>query len=140
MIATVVQDLYFSWRRWAPNFEVHKRTLQLNSCVVVMLEFVQVQLHQQLDININMTELNKFAHKPCVVHPGSVELPLRWFECHPVASKRIAIMTVHVTSESCVTVMWAGDVWAYRGLLRAAGATSLPLCFNGCNIRMLSQP
>ena len=128
MLATVVQDKYFSWKRWVSNFEVHKRTLKLKSCVVAMLEFVQVQLHQQLDININITELKKFARKPCVIHPGGVELPLRWFECHPVASKRIAIMTVHITSESCVTVMWAGDVWVYRGLLRAAGAASLPVC------------
>jgi hypothetical protein len=104
-----------------------------------MLDLAQVHLYQQVGVDINITEIKKFARKACVIHPGNVELPLRWFECHPVASKRIAIMTVHITSESCVTVMWAGDVWVYRGLLREAGATSLPLCFNGCNVLMFPQ-
>ena len=106
---------------------MRKRALSLKRDVVAMLDLVQVQLHQQFGINIHNVELQKFANKPCVVHPGSAELPLQWFECQPVVSKRLAIMIVHITSKSCVTVMWAGDVWVYRGLLRKAGATSLPL-------------
>ena len=91
------------------------------------LGLVQVHLHQQIGIDIKNDEVQEFALKPYIIHPGSAELPLQWFECHPAISKRLAIMTVHVTSESCVSVLWAGDVWVYRGLLRAAGAISLPL-------------
>ena len=104
-------------------------SLQLRNVVVAMWDLVQVQLHQQLGININNVELEKFARKPCVIHPGSAALPLQWFECQPVVSKRLAIMTMYVTSKSYVTVVWAGDVWVYRGLLRAAGATSWILFF-----------
>ena len=107
--------------------------------VVAMWDLVQVQLHQQFGINISNVELEKFLRKPCVIHPGSAELPLQWFECQPVVSKRLAIMTVYVTSESYVTVVWAGDVWVYRGLLCAAGATSLLLLFHVFNMSMLPK-
>ena len=127
MLATVAQDNYLSSKLWGPKFEVSKHVLQLKINVVDMRNFAQVHLHQQVGININNAEVEDFALKPYIIHPGSAELPLHWFECHPVVCKRLAIMTVHVTSESCVTVIWAGDVWVYRGLLRTAGATSLPL-------------
>ena len=98
-----------------------------NESNVVVWDLLQVHLHQQTGIDIHNAELENFALKRYTIHPGSTHLPLQWFECHPVVSQRIAIMTVHVISESCVTVTWAGDVWVYRGFLRAAGATSLLL-------------
>ena len=91
------------------------------------LDLTPVHLHQQSGITINNDEVKDFLLTQYIIHPGGPELPLQWFECHPVDSNRLAIMTVRITSDSCVTVMWAGDVWVYRGLLRAAGATSLPL-------------
>ena len=86
-----------------------------------MWAVVQVHLHQQIGIDIGNAEVNNFARKPCIVHTGSAELPLQWFECQPVFSKRIAIMVVQIESESLITVIWAGDVWEYRGRLLAAG-------------------
>ena len=91
------------------------------------LDLIPVHLHQQSGINISDDEVKDFSLTRYVIHSGGSELPLQWFECHPVDSNRLAIMTVRITSDSHVTVMWAGDVWVYRGLLRAAGATSLPL-------------
>ena len=139
MLATIVQDNYLSSKLWAAKFEVRWRALQFKNNVVAMWDLVQVHLHQQFGINIHNVELQKFASKPCVVHPGSAELPLQWFECQPVVPRRLAIMTVFITSEFCITAMWTGDIWTYRGLLRKAGATSLPLCFNGCNVLMFPQ-
>ena len=38
-----------------------------------------------------------------------------------MVSKRITTMTVQLVTDACVTVVWAGDTWAYRGALDAAG-------------------
>ena len=125
VLAFVIQDDYLSSKFWGPKFEVNKHALDLKVMFLLLRDLAQVHLHQQIGIDINNAEVQDFALKPYAIHPGSAELPLQWFECYPVVSNRLAIMTVHVTSESCVTITWAGDVWVYRGLLRTAGATSL---------------
>ena len=127
MPAIITQDSYLSAKVWGPKFEVSTHVLQIRSHVFAVWDLVQVHLHQQIGIDINYAEVEDFAIKPYVIHPGSAELPLQWFECQPVVSERLAIMIVRIRNESCVTVTWAGDVWVYRGLLRAAGVTSLLL-------------
>ena len=125
------QDNYLSSKLWGSKFEVSKCLCVRfdKSLIRLLLYRVQVHLHQQIGIDINNADVQDFVLKPYYVHTGSEELPLRWFECYPIFSKRLAIMTVHITSESCVTVVWAGNVFVYRGLLRTAGATSLPIYF-----------
>ena len=85
---------------------------------------LQVHVHQQIGIDINNAEVHDFLAKPYVINPGNADLPLQWFECHPVVSKRLTIMIIQIESESCVSVIWTGDVWAYRGALLTAGVTS----------------
>ena len=45
------------------------------------------------------------------------DMPLKWFECHSVLSRRIAIMTIQIQDDHHVNIIWSGDTFAYRGLL-----------------------
>ena len=90
---------------------------------------IQVHINQQVGIDIDITDVKDFTLKPYSVHQGCAALPLQWFQCQAVVSKRLAIMLIKVKSECCVTIIWAGDVWEYHGLLDAAGVSRFTLRF-----------
>ena len=85
----------------------------------------QVHVHQQIGIDIDTTDVQSWTTQPCVLHKGCANLPLQWFQCQPVVSKRLARMIVQVENDTCITVVWTGDIWEYRGALFEAGVTSL---------------
>lgn len=102
------------------------------SCIFVymfMLFFKRrkVHIHQQNGVGINVADLRDFKYKFYIANDSCQHLPLKYFECQPVSSKRIAIMIVQVEDDSHVNIIWAGNHWAYRGALDAAGIPGPPM-------------
>jgi hypothetical protein len=92
-------------------------------CALVNLSkrYSKVHIHQQNGVGINSADFQDFKYKFYVLNDPCQNLPLKWFECQPPVSKRIAIMIVQVEDDSHVNIIWAGNTWAYRGALDAAG-------------------
>ena len=48
------------------------------------------------------------------------QMPLKWYECQPVFSKKIVMMHLQPESETCVSIIWSGNTWNYRNALDEA--------------------
>ena len=60
-------------------------------------------------------------------HQVGTHMPLKWFHCHMVDKRLITTMHVIPVSDVAVTLVWYGNIWAYRGALNLAGIPGLPL-------------
>ena len=81
----------------------------------------KVHINQQSGVGINLADLRGFEYKFYVLNDPCRNLPLKWFECQPPVSRRIVIMIVQVEDDNHINIIWAGNTWAYRGALDAAG-------------------
>ena len=86
-----------------------------------------MHIYQHIGGDINDADIQDFTFKRYSAHHGCAMLPLPWFQCQPAVFARLALMIVQVQSELSVSVVWAGDVFEYRGRLRAAGINSFEL-------------
>ena len=89
---------------------------------------LQVHLHPHSDMGIAHNQQHHFDFKPYTIMDASDDLPLKWFECQSMGSRRIAIMVLQVTAGDSVNVIWCGDTFAYRGALSNSNVSGC--CFN----------
>ena len=77
----------------------------------------QVYIHPHRGVQIPREQVHNFKFTPCTFMGDHGHMPLKWFECQSVLSRRIAIMIIQIQDDHHVNVIWSGDTFAYRGLL-----------------------
>ena len=82
----------------------------------------QVHIYQAGLIEIDDEAVEKLSYKHYTLHHDKVEkMPLKWYEAQPVISKKIVVMHLQPESETCLSVLWSGNIWNYRSALDEAG-------------------
>ncbi len=69
----------------------------------------EVEVHVYQHGAQEILTVDDFGYEHYTLHEADEVLPLKWFECSPVTSKRIVMLHVQPESESCVSVLWSGD-------------------------------
>ena len=90
---------------------------------LIVLSVLQVYLHPHVSAGISRDQLQHLQFKPCTIMGAIRDLPLKWFECQSVVTRRIAIMVLQLNSDIGINVIWCGDTFAYRGALCDKGVT-----------------
>ena len=93
-------------------------------------------LHAHRGVQLSREELRNLKFKPYTFMPDHDDIPLKWFECQSILSRRIAILTIQVRDDRHVNIIWSGDTFAYRGAL---GDNNVPGCVHAfacwiCNL------
>jgi hypothetical protein len=94
-------DDFFSWKMKAMQKEVE----------------VHIYQHGGQEIS----DVDDLEYEHYTLHEADEVLPLKWYECSPVISKRIVMLHLQPESETCVSVLWGGNTWNYRNALDEAG-------------------
>ena len=71
-----------------------------------------------LDLAILTEEMN---YKPLTVKDAAKDLPLKWYEAHPVIGSKILTFHIEVENDDTVNLMISGNTWPYRGELEKIG-------------------
>ena len=112
------------WRAAELTSKFEAAVCNLCCCyVLILLMRLQVYLHPHCGIGINDDQAQRFIFKPYTIMDASDDLPLKWFECQSIGSRRIAIMVLQVNTGDSVNVIWYGDTFAYRGALSKSNVT-----------------
>ena len=110
------------------GIEIRGRCLQhIHHIAIVCVIKLKVCVHPHSNICIPKDRAQQLCYKPCTVMDNSDELPLKWFECQSMGSKRIAFMVLQASGDDTLNVIWCGDIFAYRGKLNDNGAQGV-LC------------
>jgi hypothetical protein len=100
-------------------------------CLALMaLSVLQVYFHPHISAGVSRDQLQHLQFKPCTIMDAIRDLPLKWFECQSVITRRIAIMVLQINSDVSINVIWCGDTFAYRGALSDNNVTGMCLMFN----------
>jgi hypothetical protein len=83
--------------------------------------FYQVHIYQHCHQRLTDVDLSELKFNGYILHGPHAALPMRWYECQPVMSSRIAIMMIQPENATHVTVIWTGNIWTFRGALDTAG-------------------
>ena len=94
-------DDFFSWKMKAMQKEVE----------------VHIYQHGEQEL----ADADDFDYEHYTLHEADEVLPLKWYECSPVISKRIVMLHLQPESETCVSVLWGGNTWNFRNALDEAG-------------------
>ena len=76
----------------------------------------EVHLHPHVGIDINIDGL---AYEHYTLNTPAKSLPLKIFECHPCAGKRVLTLNVEATTDQTVSVVVSGNSFSYRDRMDA---------------------
>ena len=117
--------------QWRTGFYVAGSEESLQNFVYLLDEFFQwkekmmareqafeVRLHPHLGVDINIDGL---AYEHYTLNTPAKSLPLKFFECHPCAGKRVLTLNVEPTTDQTVSVVVSGNSFSYRDRMDALG-------------------
>ena len=120
-----------SFVQWRTGFYVAGSEESLRNFVYLLDDFFQwkekkmareqafeVRLHPHLGVDINIDGL---AYEHYTLNTPAKSLPLKFFECHPCAGKRVLTLNVEPTTDQTVSVVVSGNSFSYRDRMDALG-------------------
>ena len=120
-----------SFVRWRTGFYVAGTDFSLQNFLLLLDDFFvwkekkmareqsfQVHMHPHTGIRVN---LDGMGYENYTLNVPTKSLPLKFFECHPCASKKILTLNVEPTTEQSVSVVVSGNSFSYRDRLDALG-------------------
>ena len=82
----------------------------------------QVHIYQSGFKEIDDESVEHLKYKNYTLHVDAAEnIPLKWYEAQPVASKKIVVMHLQPESETVLSILWSGNLWNYRSALEEVG-------------------
>ena len=60
-------------------------------------------------------------YKPLTVSEPAKDLPLKWFEAHPVTSSRILTIHIQIEDDKTFNLLITGNTWLFREALEKHG-------------------
>ena len=80
----------------------------------------EVNVHLFLGVDLSSLEEN-MSYKPINFLEPARELPLKWFQCHPVIGNKILCFHFEPEDESILHLVITGNTWLYRDDLERHG-------------------
>ena len=62
-------------------------------------------------------------YKPLTVSEPAKDLPLKWFEAHPVTSSRILTFHIQIEDDKTFNLLITGNTWLFREALEKHGVS-----------------
>ena len=62
-------------------------------------------------------------YKPLTVSEPAKDLPLKWFEAHPVTSNRILTIHIQIQDDKIFDLLITGNTWLFREALEKHGVS-----------------
>ena len=87
-----------------------------------MLELTRNFLRWYLGVDLASLE-EDMNYKPLTVSEPAKDLPLKWFEAHPVVSNRILTIYIQIQDEKTFDLLITGNTWLFREALEKHGVT-----------------
>ena len=82
----------------------------------------QVHIYQSGFKEIDDESVEHLKYENYTLHVDAAEnIPLKWYEAQPVASKKIVVMHLQPESETVLSIIWSGNLWNYRSALEEVG-------------------
>ena len=87
----------------------------------------EVKIHPYTDVDLSGAE-EKMSYEPIEFKEPTRDLPLKWYECHPVIGNKILCFHLEPEDANTVHLVITGNTWLYRdelernGILGARGA------------------
>ena len=78
----------------------------------------EVHVHPYLGIHV---DLDGLSYENYTLNAPAKSLPLKFFECHPCAGKRVLTLNVEPTTDKTISVVVSGNSFSYRERLDALG-------------------
>ena len=120
-----------SFVQWRTGFYVAGTDVSLQNFMLLLDDFFvwkekkmartqpfEVRVHPHTGICINIDGMD---YEHYTLNAPANSLPLKFFECHPCASKKILTLNVEPTTEQSVSVVVSGNSFSYRDRLDALG-------------------
>ena len=85
-----------------------------------MLECTRMFLRWYLGVDLASLE-EDMNYKPLTVSEPTKDLPLKWFEAHPVTSARILTFYIQVQDDKTFDLLITGNTWLFRETLEKHG-------------------